>query len=86
MERRWIYNDIPTTEEISELGKKLNVNPYLTAVLLQRGINDYETAKNFFRPCAEHLHDPYLMQDMEKAVQRMAQAIERQEKILIYGD
>ncbi|HTH58450.1 MAG TPA: single-stranded-DNA-specific exonuclease RecJ [Cyclobacteriaceae bacterium] len=86
MEKRWVYNHIPTTEEISDLGKKLNVNPYLTAVLLQRGIKDYETAKNFFRPTLEHLHDPYLMQDMEKAVQRLSQAIQRQEKILIYGD
>lgn len=86
MEKRWVYNVIPTTEEISALGKKLNVNPYLTAVLLQRGISDYETAKDFFRPSFEHLHDPYLMQDMERAVQRLAQAIERGEKILIYGD
>jgi len=86
MEKRWIYNTIPTTEEITELGKKLNVNSYLTAILLQRGISDYETAKNYFRPSIEHLHDPYLMQDMEKAVQRLALAIERNEKILIYGD
>jgi len=86
MEKRWVYNSIPSTEEISDLGKKLNVNPYLTAILLQRGIADYETAKDFFRPSFDHLHDPYLMQDMEKAVQRLAEAIERQEKILIYGD
>lgn len=86
MEKRWIYNDIPTTEEIIELGKKLNVNSYLTAILLQRGIRDYETAKDFFRPSLEHLHDPYLMQDMEKAVLRLARAIEHNEKILIYGD
>lgn len=86
MEKRWVYNEMPIAEKIAELGKKLNVNTYLSAVLLQRGISDYETAKNFFRPSFEHLHDPYLMQDMDKAVQRLARAIERQERILIYGD
>jgi single-stranded-DNA-specific exonuclease len=86
MEKRWIYNPLPSTQDISELGKKLNVNSYLTAILLQRGIVDFESAKNFFRPTLDHLHDPFLMQDMEKAVTRLKKAIDSNEKILIYGD
>jgi single-stranded-DNA-specific exonuclease len=86
MERRWIYSDIPSAEAISDLGKKLNINSYLTAILLQRGVNDFDIAKNYFRPSLDHLHDPYLMQDMEKAVSRLKQAVDAGEKILIYGD
>lgn len=86
MEKRWIYHPLPSTQDISELGKKLNVNSYLTAILLQRGIVDFESAKNFFRPTLDHLHDPFLMQDMEKAVTRLKKAIDSNEKILIYGD
>ncbi len=86
MEKRWTYNVIPPTEEVSDFGKKLNINSYLTTVLLQRGITDFESAKNFFRPSLDHLHDPFLMKDMEKAVTRLKSAIDGGEKILIYGD
>lgn len=86
MEKRWIHNSIPDSQEIAELGKTLNINSYLTAILLQRGINNFETAKDFFRPSLAHLHDPFLMQDMTKAVLRIKKAIDNNEKILIYGD
>lgn len=86
MEKRWINYPLPPVQEIADLGKELNINSYLTAILLQRGINDFASAKKFFRPSLEHLHDPFLMQDMEKAVVRLKQAIDRNEKILIYGD
>jgi len=86
MEKRWTYNVIPPTEEVSDFGKKLNINSYLTTVLLQRGVTDFESAKNFFRPSLDHLHDPFLMKDMEKAVTRLKSAIDGGEKILIYGD
>ncbi len=86
MEKRWIYNPLPSPQNISELGKKLNINSYLTTILLQRGIDDFESAKDFFRPSLDHLHDPFLMQDMEKAVVRLKKAIDNNEKILIYGD
>src|SRR5258708_7176932 len=86
MEKRWINYPLPPVQEISDFGKELNINSYLTAILLQRGINDFASAKKFFRPSLEHLHDPFLMQDMEKAVVRLKQAIDKNEKILIYGD
>ncbi|MBS1682277.1 MAG: single-stranded-DNA-specific exonuclease RecJ [Bacteroidetes bacterium] len=86
MEKRWTYRELPPPQNISDLGKKLNINPYLTAILLQRSISDFDTAKKFFRPSLDHLHDPFLMKDMEQAVMRLKTAIDRNEKILIYGD
>ncbi|MBI1770064.1 MAG: single-stranded-DNA-specific exonuclease RecJ [Bacteroidetes bacterium] len=86
MEKRWINYPLPPLQEIADLGKELNINSYLTAILLQRGISDFESAKKFFRPSLEHLHDPFLMQDMEKAVVRLKEAIDNNEKILVYGD
>jgi single-stranded-DNA-specific exonuclease len=86
MEKRWIYNPVPPTEVINDLGKSLNINRYLAAILLQRDISDFETAKKFFRPSLDHLHDPFLMKDMDKAIVRLKKAIDTNEKILIYGD
>ncbi len=86
MDKRWINYPLPPVKEITDLGKELNINSYLTAILLHRGITDFASAKKFFRPSLEHLHDPFLMQDMEKAVVRLKQAIDGNEKILIYGD
>ncbi len=86
MEKRWAYNPVPPTETIRDFGKTLNLNPYLTTLLWQRGISDFEAAKKFFRPLLDHLHDPFLMKDMEKAVSRLKKAIDTNEKILIYGD
>src|SRR5690606_27916483 len=63
-----------------------NTNPFLTGVLLQRGISDFDSAKKYFRPSLADLHDPFLMTDMDKAVARLKTAIDRGEKILIYGD
>jgi len=86
MEKRWIYNAIPAAEKITALGKVLNINPYLAAILLQRGISDFESGKKFFRPSLDELHDPFLMKDMASAVSRLKTAIDENEKILIYGD
>lgn len=86
MHKRWLLKPIPPQNEIENLSKAINVNWYLTAILLQRGITDFERARTFFRPKIEDLHDPFLMKDMDKAVERIALAIEQQEKILIYGD
>jgi len=86
MEKRWIYNAIPPLEKITALGKVLNINPYLATILLQRGIHDFESGKKFFRPTLDQLHDPFLMKDMASAVNRLKAAIDRNEKILIYGD
>lgn len=86
MEKRWLLKELPTQKQIEELSQAININSYLAAILIQRGISDFETAKNFFRPSLEHLHNPFLMKGMEKAVMRLKKAIDTQEKILIYGD
>ena len=86
MEKRWIFKDIPSQDHIERLSKAINTNPYLSAVLVQRGISDYELAKKYFRPSLNDLHDPFLMQDMDKAVRRLKKALDNEEKILIYGD
>lgn len=86
MIKRWRYKPIPPREDVGALSKAINVNEYLCAILIQRGIKDFDLAKKFFRPSLDHLHDPFLMQDMEQAVIRIKEAIDKNEKILIYGD
>lgn len=86
MERRWLYKEIPAQERIAALAKEINTNSYLTSVLLQRGICDFDSAKRFFRPSLTDLHDPFLMKDMHAAVARIKRALDNEEKILIYGD
>src|SRR4051812_47046079 len=86
MGKRWVYKEILDQGKVEELSKTLNINPYLSTILLQREIADFETAKDFFRPSLQNLHNPFLMKDMEKAVSRLRTAINAQEKILIYGD
>jgi len=86
MQKRWIYKNTPPAEKIEELSKVLNINPYLSTILLQRGITDFDSAKKFFRPSLDHLHDPFLLKDMAQAVNRLKAAIDNNEKILIYGD
>lgn len=86
MERRWIQKPLPSQQTVEALSESINVNPYLATLLVQRGISNFEEAKYFFRPSLSHLHDPFLMKDMDKAVERLHTAIIRQEKILIYGD
>ncbi len=71
---------------VAELAKAININPVLAAILVQRGVHSFEAAKSFFRPELSMLHDPYLMQDMDRAVVRIMQAIKQEEKILVYGD
>ena len=64
----------------------LNIDENLATLLVQRGITNYEEAKTFFRPSLSQLHDPFLMKDMDKAVERVLRAIKEGEKVLIYGD
>jgi len=84
--KNWNVKVTPDDLEVAALSAAINVNETLAKLLIQRGIHNFEIAKNFFRPSMEHLHDPYLMKDMEKAVDRLERAIRREEKILIYGD
>jgi single-stranded-DNA-specific exonuclease len=86
MKRRWLYKSIPEKEKIDALSTSINVNHSLTSILLQREINTFDEARKFFRPSMADLHDPFLMKDMETAVDRIKNAIDGQEKILVYGD
>jgi single-stranded-DNA-specific exonuclease len=83
---RWTLKPKPSEDKIKHLAQALNVEDFVAALLIQRGIETFEDAKNFFRPSLEHLHDPYLMKDMDKAVSRIELAIENQENILVFGD
>lgn len=83
---RWTLKPKPNPETVKQLQQSLNVDEAIATLLVQRGIETFEAAKCFFRPSLEHLHDPYLMKDMDKAVVRILQAIEEGEKILVYGD
>jgi len=85
MEKRWKILSA-SDEEVAALHKDLQVHPMISRLLVQRGIKTYDTARLFFRPEPEHLHDPFLMKDMDKAVLRILKAFEQQEKILVYGD
>ncbi len=86
MNKQWCFKPSQDTAKIKELMEALNVSKATATLLLQRGIDTFEKAKNFFRPSLTRLHDPFLMQDMQKAVDRVEQAISNSEKILIYGD
>ncbi|MGE0587232.1 MAG: single-stranded-DNA-specific exonuclease RecJ [Cyclobacteriaceae bacterium] len=86
MDKRWIRKPIPPQDVVDALSKSINVNPYLSTILSQRGITTFDEAKLFFRPLIEHLHDPFLMADMAAAVDRLDKAIKAGEKILVYGD
>ena len=83
---RWNLLPKPNLETVTHLSKALGIDPLLSSLLVQRGITTYAQAKRFFRPSLEELHDPFLMQDMDLAVERIQRAIAAQEAILIYGD
>ena len=86
MDKRWIRKPIPPQDVVDALSKSINVNPYLSTILTQRGITTFDEAKLFFRPLIEHLHEPFLMTDMAAAVDRLDKAIKAGENILVYGD
>jgi len=85
MEKRWnlISADNAT---VQSLQSGLKIHPILCELLVQRGINNFEEAKLFFRPSLDHLHDPWLMKDMQKAVDRIKKAVELKQQILVFGD
>jgi len=83
---RWTIKPKPEEDKIEALAKALNVEKLVAQLLLQRGISTYEEAKYFFRPQLEHLHDPFLMKDMDIAVARIEKAIDEGENILVFGD
>ncbi|TAH40344.1 MAG: single-stranded-DNA-specific exonuclease RecJ [Bacteroidetes bacterium] len=85
-EKRWALKPRGDEKIILELSEALNISPTLSNLLVQRGINTFAEAKKYFRPSIEDLHDPFLMQDMDKAILRIEQAFRDGEKIIIYGD
>src|ERR1700693_470213 len=86
MQKRWTILLKADPEKISSLQQSLKIHPVICKILVQRGIETFDQAKNFYRPNLTDLHDPWLMKDMDKAVNRIITAIEKQEKILVYGD
>lgn len=86
MEKRWIYKDKGNPDTINHLAEVLGVEQVLATLLVQRGISTYDEAKKFFRPSLDDLYDPFLMKDMQSAVDRIDGAIRGNERILVYGD
>lgn len=86
LEKKWIVREPGNPALVRQLTSELGIDQALANLLVQRNIKTFAEAKSFFRPQLENLHDPFLMKDMEKAVKRLSEAIDNQEKILIYGD
>lgn len=85
-EKRWAVKQHGDPQTVEALAKQLNCGSTLANLLVQRGITDFEQARQFFRPSIKDLHDPFLMKDMDKAIERLDKAIASNEKILVYGD
>lgn len=86
MESKWMIDREIDEETVDHLTKELGVPPVLARVLLKRGIDDFDKARIYFRPDLESLHDPFLMKDMDIATERLHQALEKGEKIVVHGD
>lgn len=85
MEKRWIIQK-SDQKFVQKLAKDLGVNHIVAHLLVLRGIENFDDAKLFFRPELKHLHDPFLMKNMQDAVDRIEKAIANKEKVLVYGD
>ena len=83
---KWVINKNSETKVIDSLASELNISTVLSSMLVKRGVTTFEQAKDFFRPNFEKLHDPFLMKDMIEATSRIKTAIEKKEKIMIFGD
>ncbi|MDB0037764.1 DHH family phosphoesterase, partial [bacterium] len=86
MQKRWFVRAPQDSTIVEEFRSELKVDAVVAELLLQRGIDTYKKAEAFFRPKLEHLHDPFLMKDMDAAVERLIVAIDKQEKVMLYGD
>lgn len=84
--KRWNLKEAPDEKAILTLADSLNVSNILASLLIQRGITNFYEAKNYFRPSLETLHDPFLMNGMQEATQRVIYALTHNEKICVYGD
>ncbi len=86
MEKKWLVKNEGREEEIIELKENLKVDRIIATLLHQRGLRSFEEARKFLNPDLNDLHDPYLMKNMDSAVDRLIQAIDSKEKILLFGD
>src|SRR5574344_1834726 len=85
-DKRWIVREPGNPLNVRQMAQELGIDQVLANLLVQRGITTFDGARDFFRPDLSKLHDPFLMCDMEVAVERLHKAIENDENILIYGD
>ena len=85
MQKRWTILQADQ-EKVNSLQQSLKIHPAICKILVQRNIETFDQARNFYRPQLTDLHNPWLMKDMDKAVERIIQAIENHERMLIYGD
>ena len=83
---RWLVQPNPNQETVQSLAKALSVPSVVAQLLVQRGVTTFDAAKQFFRPDWSYLHDPFLMKDMKKAVDRLQDAIKNNETIMVFGD
>ncbi|MGB8491233.1 MAG: single-stranded-DNA-specific exonuclease RecJ [Bacteroidales bacterium] len=86
MEKRWVIREKGDTGVVRQLSKELNISDALSNLMVQRDITTPDEAMAFFEPDLGYLHDPFLMKDMNIAVERISTAIKKNEKILVYGD
>ncbi len=86
MEKRWVLKPETDPDVVQRLAGELNISRMLANLLVQRGINTFEEARKFFRPSLDDLHDPFVMRDMDKAIDRINEAFQNKEHILVYGD
>ena len=85
-EKRWALKAQAPKADAEALATELNVSPVLANLLIQRGVHTFEQARKFFRPDLSELYDPFLMKDMDVAVNRLIEAIHGRQKIMVYGD
>ena len=86
MQKRWTQINKTDSDLTAQLATELGIDKILASLLIQRGVDSFEKSKAFFRPVIKDLHDPFLLKDMDIALQRIDKAINSNEKILIYGD
>lgn len=86
MKKKWLIHNHFNQEKVAQLKSSLNVSEVIAKLLSLRGIESFEDSKSFFRPNLEMLHDPFLMKGMQTAIDRINLAIEKNEKVLIFGD
>ena len=85
-EKRWIIREDYDLETVEKLAASLGVDKIIATLLVERGVTTFEEARRFFRPGLDQIHDPFLMKGMREAIDRINEAIKRQDRIMVYGD